>query len=106
MFYWLTQWFRDIQLGARRRSSGWSRVRKEFYNKNSECEVCGTKKKIEIHHYRDFSTYPELELDLNNLRSLCRYCHLLFGHKMNYRDINLELDSDIKFWDNRLNKKP
>jgi len=92
-------WFR-FRLGGR--SGSWGKVRKEFLRNNPICAVCGTRgsllKPNEAHHLKDFSTYPELELEKSNLRTLCRPHHLLFGHLMYFKSINPNCLKDIKLW--------
>jgi len=66
--------------------------------------VCGGVKKIEVHHIIPFSQNPELELDPNNLITLCetkKYginCHLLIGHCGNYRWSNPDVVQDANYW--------
>lgn len=49
--------------------------------KKSNCEKCGTDKKLEIHHIdRDWSNN-----DLSNLKTLCRTCHAKQHHAEGYR---------------------
>ena len=39
------------------------------------CQICGSKKKIEAHHIRRWSEFPQLRFDPNNGVTLCRACH-------------------------------
>lgn len=74
------------------RSNSWNRVRKEHIRDYEPiCIACGSKKKLQVHHISDFSTTPELELDHNNLATLCMAgckCHLSFGHLGYWKSIN------------------
>jgi len=82
------------------RSSGWSKVRKAHIKKNPLCYVCGSKKKLQVHHIKDFSTHPELELDPENLVTLCvgsMRCHFVWGHLGNWKWINKDISKDA-FW--------
>jgi len=65
-------------LGAR--SSSWSKTRKEFIRNNPTCAITGDKKRLEVHHIKDYSHHPELELDPDNLIVLRRDIHFIFGH--------------------------
>ena len=79
------------------RSKGWRKVRNEHIARHPVCAVCGRRKKLEVHHIEDFSTNPELELDPNNLLTLCRgtfNCHLLLGHLASWRSINPDVLAD------------
>jgi hypothetical protein len=89
------------------RSPKWSKVRKAYLKKHSKCKVCGGKKKLEVHHIKDFSTHPELELKFSNLLTLCRKrrCHLLFGHLNNWKSINPDVKEDVKVWRNKIKKR-
>lgn len=95
-----------------KRSSKWASVRKKHLEENSTCAVCGGNKTLEVHHKQPFRDYPELELDPNNLITLCEAktngvnCHLLFGHLGNYRSINANVDNDVKIWNNKIKNRP
>lgn len=77
-----------------KRSKDWRRVRKDFLKLNPECASCGGTKKLEVHHIQAFHERPDLEVDPENLITLCtrkKYginCHLHNGHKGYFRDIN------------------
>lgn len=94
------------------RSTKWSSVRKKFLQVNNRCAVCGNNKKLEVHHKKSFHKHPELELDTNNLITLCESkkngvtCHLLFGHLGNYKSINDNVDKDVKTWNTKINNRP
>lgn len=94
---------RDIRVsGFKRRSSEWSEVRKAFLAKNYICAVCGGSVKLEVHHKKSYTTYPELELDPSNLIVLCESksfginCHEDIGHSGNYRFENTNVERDVK----------
>lgn len=101
MLYWLTQWFRDVQLGARR-SSGWSRVRKEHLKKQGECQACGRTYNLSVHHKIPFYLAPELEETPSNLITLCEgpviNCHYVFGHcYAGWKSYNPNVERDVCF---------
>jgi hypothetical protein len=80
------------------RSRGWRKVRKRHIRKFPVCASCGRKKKPEVHHIKDFSTHPELELAADNLITLCRKrCHLLIGHLLSWKSINPEVSADSRW---------
>lgn len=92
------------------RSSHWARVRADFAAANPSCAVCGSIKKIEIHHVVPFHLDASRELDPTNLITLCESrgflnCHLLFGHLGNYKKVNLDCVEDAKIWKLKLTKK-
>lgn len=89
------------------RSSGWSKVRKIHIKLNGWCRCCGKEHKLEVHHIEDFSTYPKKELLLSNLITLCKRCHLLFGHLNSWKSINpnVKSDSDLMYIKIRTRRK-
>ena len=89
-------WHGRVQLGGRRRSPLWRMVRKEYARKHPKCEATGSTKKLQVHHIKDFSTNPELELDENNLIMLTRPIHLYLAHLGSYRSINPDIVEDAK----------
>lgn len=94
------------------RSTKWASIRKKFLESNGKCAVCGGIKKLEVHHKKPFNQNPELELDVDNLITLCESkkngvtCHLLFGHLGNYKSINKNIDQDVKEWNNKIRNRP
>lgn len=82
------------------RSRGWRKVRNRHIKAYPQCAVCNRKKRLEVHHIKDFSEYPELELSLSNLITLCRPCHFLIGHLSSWKSINYDVIFDA-MWLNR-----
>jgi hypothetical protein len=78
---------------AQRRSTHWPRVRKEHLEHQPLCSVCGGRKNVEVHHVRPFYKAPKLELDPQNLITLCNHlrCHLLIGHLGYFRSWNVDV---------------
>jgi hypothetical protein len=65
------------------RSPQWPRVEKEHLAKHPTCAACGGSKRPQVHHEKPFHTDPSLELDPNNLITLCMgkfECHIRIGH--------------------------
>ena len=91
-----------------RRSSRWPSVRKQFLKEHEQCAVCNGKDKLEVHHIIPFHIAPELELDPNNLLTLCerkKYginCHLFMGHLGNYKRYNPEVIEDSQIWNQKI----
>lgn len=85
-----------------KRSKEWPGVRRFYLDNHPMCEVCGGNEKLEVHHIKPFHLFPELELDYDNLITLCeskKYginCHLFIGHRGNYRNINYDINNSIK----------
>ena len=79
--------FRDTRLGAKR-SGSWARVEHAFKAQHPTCAACGTTVRLQIHHCLPFHLHPELELDPNNLITLCmspKQCHYLLAHGSNFK---------------------
>ena len=81
---------------AHKRSSQWSHVEKTYKANNPTCACCGSTKRLQVHHCKPFHLHPELELDMNNLITLCMDldCHLLVGHGDNFKDYNPDVRAD------------
>jgi 5-methylcytosine-specific restriction endonuclease McrA len=94
------------------RSPKWAKVRKDFLKLNPTCAVCGGSLKLEVHHIKVFHLFPELELEPNNLITLCENgkmgvnCHLSFGHLGSYKSYNETIKSDAKKWNGRFKNRP
>jgi len=92
----MLRWFGDIwnQAGfgkpaePRPRSGRWPRVEQNaFIRDGFRCRACGrhqSKVKIVGHHARPYHLFPDEELDLNNVLTMCQPmgggCHLRLGH--------------------------
>ncbi len=46
--------------------------------KGAECILCGTIKKLELHHIKSRRDYPELVKDEENVVPMCEVCHDIF----------------------------
>lgn len=89
---------RDLSV-SKKRSSKWHTVQKNFLIKNPCCAICGSIKKLNVHHKKPFHLYPELELEESNLITLCmdkRECHLLIAHGDNFSYFCPNLEEYIK----------
>lgn len=81
-------------VGAEPRSSQWPTVRKHHIERNPTCAACGTTDHIQVHHVTPFHIDPKLELDPENLISLCmvdslvQRCHFEIGHHRNWKNSN------------------
>jgi len=63
-----------------RKSIEYKAWRKAVYERDGyKCVLCGTEgdgKNLNADHIKGFSQYPELRLDINNGRTLCKKCHV------------------------------
>lgn len=95
-----------------RRSGHWPHVRGEHLLLHPCCEVCGGTKKLQVHHKKPFHLQPELELDPDNLITLCEEerdgvnCHLFIGHLGNFKAFNPAVAEDAAAWQQKLKTRP
>ena len=100
-----------IKKPKHKRSSKWPKVREEHLKLNPTCAVCGGIDSVEVHHIIPFSVNPELELDKNNLVTLCEsashgiICHMCIGHNGNYKDNNTNVLKDAEYIREMLKRK-
>jgi 5-methylcytosine-specific restriction endonuclease McrA len=89
---------RDAATGTEMaRSPKWPHVEKLHLKLEPVCAACGSTKQLQVHHKKPFHLFPELELDLNNLITLCmddKNCHLKIGHGDNFKDYNPDVVED------------
>ena len=89
------------------RSSQWSQTKRDFEILHPKiCPVCGTKKKIELHHLKPFHLSPELENDFNNLMWGCRDHHYFVYHLMSWKSFNINAKEDAKVWLEKIKNRP
>lgn len=89
------------------RSSQWTKVRKQHLEENPSCAACGKRVKLEVHHKKPVHIHPELELDPSNLITLCADpCHIIFGHFMDWKSWNINVEKECKVYYNKLIKRP
>ncbi len=65
------------------RSPKWRAVEKAHLAAHPTCGACGGTTRIQVHHKRPFNEDPALELDPDNLITLCmeaNECHVQIGH--------------------------
>lgn len=91
-----------------KRSPEWPRVERAYKRAHPACEICGYDKHVQVHHKQPFHLRPDLELDPDNLISLCEppgrsmKCHLIFGHVGNFRLFNPAIGQDAPYWRHKL----
>jgi hypothetical protein len=62
---------------------------------------------VEVHHIEPVHLCPEKELDIDNLITLCNDpCHLLFGHLMDYKSWNKDVEKDCNHFYNKIQDRP
>jgi len=99
--------FSFIPLRFTKRAIGWPKVRSEHLKKQSVCAACGSSRGLEVHHIKPFHLYPELELDPNNLITLCnKSCHLYFGHLKYFKSWNPDVIKDAAEYNDKIKARP
>lgn len=81
-----------LLLNNNNRSPHWPSVRNNWLKTYPACFCCMKKTKLNVHHIKPFHLYPDLELDENNLVTLCENesmnCHLVMGHLLDFKSWN------------------
>ena len=95
-----------------KRDPRWPAKRRSFRQRYPTCAVCGTRRKVQIHHIIPFHLAPELELKTSNLIPLCTggrfkglHCHLIFGHLGDYQRVNEAVRAVAAEWAVYLNAR-
>lgn len=103
MFSHFTHAFRVVQHKIRAitkgRSPHWRACRKRFLQTNPTCATCGSAKNLDVHHIQPYHLVPLMELEENNLITLCmdKYeCHFRIGHGRDYKSYNPLVREDAK----------
>jgi hypothetical protein len=78
------------------RSGKWPAVRQRFIKAHPCCEACGSVQNLNVHHIFSFKNNPELELDPDNLITLCRKHHFFLGHSGNWSITNKKCKEEVK----------
>ena len=78
------------------RSGKWPAVRQRFIKAHPCCEACGSSQNLNVHHIFSFKNNPELELDPDNLITLCRKHHFFLGHSGNWTITHKKCQEEVK----------
>ncbi len=95
-----------------KRSPRWPAARATHLAAHPTCALCGGTAKLEVHHIKPFHLHPELELDPNNLVTLCEAnaggvnCHLALGHLGNFKSFNVDVIADAATWRAKIQSRP
>lgn len=73
-------------------SQEWRELREQALARdNYECQWCKAEGRVtttdailEVDHIKELEYHPELAMELDNLRTLCKDCHNKRHHRMNY----------------------
>lgn len=93
------------------RDAKWRSIRNEHLRTHSFCIACGNTDSLEVHHIKPFVQNPELELDPDNLVTLCTCssrgkmnCHLIMGHNGSMSEYNPNVVHDSVMMLKRINR--
>lgn len=64
-------------------------IRKVYYRDNYSCLKCKKCGKLNVHHLKNFSQYPQLRMIVSNGKTLCLECHRLFHKKYGIKNNNV-----------------
>ena len=111
---WLEIWLnrQSLKTFGAVRDRRWRGVRTKHLERNPLCALCGSDETLEVHHINPFHSHPELELDPNNLITLCEsgkngiVCHRAFGHLGNYQSVNKNVIQDVLIWKLKIQNRP
>ncbi len=111
MFDWILRLFspgpQDVELAfGVPRSAGWRAAARAHLTVHPACAACGARKGVVPHHVKPFHLFPECELDLDNLITLCPRCHLLIGHLNDFRSFNPAVREDAALWAAKILGRP
>lgn len=88
-------------------SVAWQRLRKQRLELDCyECQWCKQDGKVttnadatlEIDHIKELEHYPELALDIENTRTLCKDCHNKRHERFNHRPSKHEKKWNDEWW--------
>ena len=91
--------FREKVVKKVTRSNEWPKVEKAHLAVQPTCAACGSNIKPQVHHKEPFHLDPTLELNPDNLITLCmgpNECHLKIGHGDNFKAYNPNVVSDAE----------
>jgi len=94
---WLLKLF-SPRFGGRHKD--WGKLRKCHISVFPRCAVCNKKGFIranDVHHIIPVSVDSFKEMDMDNLITLCRKHHLLFGHLNYWRSWNKNVVEDARY---------
>lgn len=73
-------------------------MQKDIFDRDDyTCQLCGSKKDLQVDHIQSWSEYVELRFDMNNCRTLCAECH----YEITFRK---PMPKEIKGWGHNLMK--
>lgn len=91
------------------RSSQWPKVRAAHLKKEPDCQVCGKRTDVDVHHVVPVHV-PDggrvLELEPTNLITLCSVHHLWHGHLGRWDSWNKDIRLDAALMREKIRNRP
>ena len=87
------------------RSPQWRAVRDRYAAAHPLCAFCGSPA-VDVHHVNPVHLFPARELDPDNLISLCRVHHFIYGHGGDWKGFNPDIHIDMEIWRSFKSVKP
>jgi 5-methylcytosine-specific restriction protein A len=87
------------------RSSQWPAVRRRHLAQQPACQVCDSKRDLEVHHILPLA-WGGAELEPSNLNTLCARCHLFIGHLGSWQSRNPDYTADAAAWRAKVRGRP
>jgi 5-methylcytosine-specific restriction protein A len=88
------------------RSPHWPAVERAHLRAEPRCRACGHPGPNDVHHVVPYHVDPARELDPTNLVTLCRTCHLVFGHLHDWSSWNTNVIRDADRYRARVRSRP
>jgi hypothetical protein len=102
----------ELLMSTYKVSDQWPALKKRHLIRRPKCEVCGATRNRTVHHIKPIHLFPELELEPENLITLCEggkrgaNHHLFVGHLMDYMSYNANVLTDVAIWNERIQHRP
>jgi len=97
----MTQVKRYLANRKHQRSPQWPSYRRAHLIREPECQWCGSRTDLQVHHVKPYHDHPDIELDFANLITLCEKagvgCHLGKGHLGNFQQAHLTIREDCEY---------
>ena len=93
-----------VTCSARRDPASGDESAPSIFETHDSCAVCGGVKDLEVHHIHPYHLQPTMELDSNNLITLCEHnhCHFAFGHLYDWHSWNPDVLRDSTTWRSKI----
>lgn len=88
------------------RSYKWKKLRIKHLEQENSCRACSSVKNLHVHHIVPVHVDSSKEFEETNLITLCKTCHFVFGHLMDWNSWNQDVIKDSEVYNNKVLNKP